>query len=437
MSLTNLQINEVYDHVVRGQKQWQRTPLEDRIKMVSHFSTLLAEQKDFLARILTEDMGKPIKQSRKEIESVRGRIQFFIENASHWLSTKNVGSGQEISYDPLGVIANISAWNYPYLVGINVIIPALISGNAVLYKPSEYAIETGRKIEELLHTAGVPQDVFVACIGDGSVGEQLLDLPLDGYFFTGSVSTGQHIAKRVAEKLVPIGLELGGKDPLYVTNEVDNIEEVAAACVEGCFYNAGQSCCAVERLYVHADVYGPFIKHFVERTKKLKVGNPFDEQTDIGPLGRPQQVSFLEEQVREALALGATMVLGDENKDVGKGFFTPTILIDTNHSMSLMKEESFGPLIGVQKVSSDSEAIRLMGDTQYGLTAAVYTNNHERAKSILDELDVGTAYINCCDSVSPHLPWSGRKHSGLGTTLSYLGILAFVHPKGWHYVISK
>ncbi len=430
MSLINQQLNDTYQQVAEGQKKWRQTKLEDRVKMISHFSTLLAEQNDFLARILTEDMGKPIKQSRKEIEDVRGRIQFFIENASHWLSPKNVGSGQEITYDPLGVIANISAWNYPYLVGVNVIVPALIAGNAVLYKPSEYATETGKKIEQLLHASGIPQDVFIACTGDGSVGEQLLDLPLDGYFFTGSVTTGQHIAKRVAEKLVPVGLELGGKDPLYVTNEVDSLEEVANACVDGCFYNAGQSCCAVERLYVHADVYDQFIKHFVEGTKQLKVGDPFDEHTDIGPLGRPQHVSFLSEQTREALDKGATIVLGKETEGIDQGFFPPTILINTDHSMSIMKEESFGPLIGIQKVSDDTEAIRLMSDTPYGLTAAVYTNNHDRAKNILQELDVGTAYINCCDSVSPHLPWSGRKLSGLGTTLSYLGILAFVHPKG-------
>jgi acyl-CoA reductase-like NAD-dependent aldehyde dehydrogenase len=429
----NLQIEEIYKYLAEGQKDWKKTELMERVKMISHFSNLLAEQKEFLAKILTEEMGKPITQSRNEIEGVRGRIQFFMENAAHWLSPKNVGSGQEITYDPLGVIANISAWNYPYLVGINVIVPALIAGNAVLYKPSEYTSETGRKIEQLLHTAGIPPNVFTTCIGDGSVGDKLLDLPLDGYFFTGSVATGKHIAKRVAEKLVPVGLELGGKDPVYVTEEIDSIKDVAKACVEGCFYNAGQSCCAVERLYVHQNIYDEFTYHFIEETKRLKVGNPFDENTDIGPLGRAQHVSFLNEQIRDALQQGANLALGGESQDTERGFFSPTVLINTNHSMNLMKDESFGPIIGIQKTTSDNEAIQLMGDTQYGLTAAVYTNNHDRAKMILQTLDVGTAYINCCDRVSPHLPWSGRKNSGLGTTLSYLGILAFVHPKGWHF----
>jgi acyl-CoA reductase-like NAD-dependent aldehyde dehydrogenase len=229
-----------------------------------------------------------------------------------------------------------------------------------------------------------------------------------------------------------VGLELGGKDPLYVTDEIADLKKTANAVAEGCFYNNGQSCCAVERVYVHERVYDELIRHFKDETLALKAGDPSKREFLQGALTRPSQIGFLESQIEDALAQGAKILAGGKRIPGAGSFFEPTALIDVNHSMKVMREESFGPIIGIQKVKNDQEAITLMNDTEYGLTASVYSTNLDRAKSILAEINSGTAYINCCDRVSPYLPWSGRKHSGLGATLSTLGILAFTQPRGWH-----
>jgi len=283
-----------------------------------------------------------------------------------------------------------------------------------------------------LHKAGVPENVFQAIIGGKDAGETLLQLPLDGYFFTGSYKTGKHIYETVAPKMVPCQLELGGKDPMYVTDDNMDIKSVAKAAAEGAFYNTGQSCCAVERIYLHHNVYEDFIDEFVKEVKQLKIGNPVEDGVFIGPVTRKEQLEFLQRQVEDALQKGAKLLAGGKNID-GKGYyFEPTILVNADHKMSVMKEESFGPLIGIRKVKDDEEAIALMQDTEFGLTAAVYSDSRERAEQILQKINTGTVYWNCCDRVSANLPWSGRKHSGIGTTLSYMGIRAFVKPKAYH-----
>lgn len=425
-----------YQELRKGANTWREWPLRERVGCIEKFSQLLREGEKELTQTLTAEVGKPIKQSLGELQGARGRIEYFVEQAERWLCTRQVnndGQTEEmLVFEPLGVVANISAWNYPYLVGVNVIVPALIAGNAILYKPSEYATLTGLYIQQLLHDAGVPKDVFVAVVGDGRVGQYLTDLPLDGYFFTGSVTTGRKIATAVAAKLVPVGLELGGKDPLYVTDDVSDVTGAADSCVDGCFYNNGQSCCAVERVYVHEKVYKPFLEAFVAKVKTLKVGDPTAETTEQGPVTRPQQIQFLQEHVEDAVKKGAQIVLGGKPHATLQNAFEPTVLVSVDHSMQVMREETFGPVVGIQRVRDDDEAVELMNDTDYGLTAAVYCSNQERAQNILRRLDVGTAYVNCCDRVSPHLPWSGQRDSGLGATLSYLGILAFVHPKGYH-----
>jgi acyl-CoA reductase-like NAD-dependent aldehyde dehydrogenase len=335
-------------------------------------------------------------------------------------------------YEPLGVIANISAWNYPYLVGVNVFIPALIGGNGVFYKPSEYSTLTGIHIQRLLVQAGVPENVFQLVTGKGKAGEWLLQLPLDGYFFTGSYRTGRHIAERVAPKLVPCQLELGGKDPLYVMDDVEDIDKVAAAALEGVVYNNGQSCCAVERIYVQGGVYDAFVQSYTDQVRKMVVGDPGDAATEIGPLSRPGQLEFLLQQIADAVEKGATLLFGGR-RVMRKGYFIePAVLVDVHHGMKLMIEESFGPVVGIQRVKDDEEAVALMTDTEYGLTAAVYSKSYERAERVMRQLNTGTVYWNCCDRVSATVPWSGRKHSGLGMTLSYQGIRAFVQPKAYH-----
>jgi acyl-CoA reductase-like NAD-dependent aldehyde dehydrogenase len=337
-----------------------------------------------------------------------------------------------IRYEPLGVIGNISAWNYPYLVGTNVFIPALLAGNAVLYKPSEHASLTGCEIASLLKAAGVPDSVFQVAIGGAAVGECMLDLPLNGYFFTGSYRTGKHIYEKVAPKMVICQCELGGKDPLYVTDDIDDINAVAAATADGAFYNNGQSCCAVERIYVHEKVADAYIRSFTEAVASWKTGGPMEEGTYFGPLARKEQLSVLEDQVTDALQKGARLLLGGKRMDQPGYYFEPTILTHVDHRMKVMRDESFGPIIGIMVVKDDAEAIEKMKDTEYGLTASVYSKEKERALKILEQIDSGTGYWNCCDRVSAAVPWSGRKHSGFGSTLSHAGLRAFTQPKAYH-----
>jgi acyl-CoA reductase-like NAD-dependent aldehyde dehydrogenase len=308
---------------------------------------------------------------------------------------------------------------------------ALVAGNAVLYKPSEFASLTGLKMTELLHQAGIPKDVFACVIGDAIVGEAMLEADLDGYYFTGSYATGKYIAQRVAAKLVPIQLELGGKDALYVMEDIGNISEVAINAAEGAFYNAGQSCCSVERIYVHEKIYTAFVEAFVEEVATYKIGDPTQADTFIGPLTRPQQVEFIIDQIEDAQKKGAVLKYGGVKWGTKGNFLSPTVLANVNHKMKVMREESFGPVIGIQKVKNDEEALAFMQDTDYGLTAAIFSSNEARAQKMFEQLNVGTVYWNCCDRVSPNLPWSGRKKSGLGATLSVSGIRAFTQPKAY------
>lgn len=430
-------IKEKFDLLQLNQPAWQKVPLAERVKVLMSFSDLLAENIENLAMILTNEVGKPLQQSRNEIIGATKRIQWLASNAEKYLSPETMTFEErleeKIVYEPLGVVCNISAWNYPYLVGINVFVPALLAGNTVMYKPSEYATLTGLEIEKLLKEAGIPENVFQVAAGAGAVGEVLLNLPFDGYFFTGSYKTGKHIYEKVAQKMVPCQCELGGKDPLYVAEDVADIISVAAGTADGAFYNNGQSCCAVERIYVHEKVYEDYVAEFVKEVKSWKAGQPTEEGIYIGPLSRKDQLAVLKQQVKDAVEKGATIVTGGQQLNKRGYFFQPTVLTNVNHTMSVMKDESFGPVIGIMKVKSDEEAIELMQDSEYGLTAAVYSSDKSRAENILRQINTGTGYWNCCDRVSPALPWSGRKHSGFGTTLSYTGLRAFTKPKAWHF----
>lgn len=429
-------VENKYIKVRGGQPAWYRKPLKERIEILARFNELLEENAEELAQTLTAEVGKPISQARGEIRGARGRVRFFLQNSEKYLTDEVVheetGLTEKIVYEPLGLIANISAWNYPYLVGVNVFVPALIAGCGVLYKPSEHATLTGLHIHDLLEKAGVPGNVFQIVIGGAEAGNALLNLPLDGYFFTGSYKTGKHIYEKVAPKMVPCQLELGGKDPMYVAADNANIAKVAEAAVEGCMYNAGQSCCAVERIYVHTDVYDSFLDAFMKELENWKIGDPTNDKTQIGPLTREEQITVLEEQVKDAVNKGAKLLAGGKRADRDGYYFEPTVVVDAHQSMKIMQEESFGPIIGIQKVASDIEAIALMQDTEYGLTSAVYCDDKEHAEQILSQMNSGSVYWNCCDRVSANLPWSGRKHSGIGVTLSHLGIRAFTHPKGYH-----
>jgi acyl-CoA reductase-like NAD-dependent aldehyde dehydrogenase len=419
-----------------AQPAWALTPLAQRLAVVRRFRELVVAQTPELARTTTREMGKPITQARRELEGLLGRIDFFLEHVERELADEVVLSEPEleerITHEPLGVIANVSAWNYPYFVGMNVLLPALLTGNAVVYKPSEYATLTGLELVRALHDSGLPEGVLSAVVGGGRVGAALLEQRVDGVFFTGSHATGVEIARAVAPKLVRLQLELGGKDPVYVCDDVD-VASVAPAIADGAFYNTGQSCCAVERVYVHERVWQPFVERFVSEVQGFKLGDPFDEQTYIGPLARRElALGDLERHVADARDKGAELLTGGRRVDRPGWYFEPTVVVGVTHEMLVMNEESFGPIIGLMKVTGDEDAAQKMADTRYGLTAAVYSRDRGRAERLLRRLPVGSAYWNCCDRVSPRLPWSGRRDSGMGCTLSTYGIEAFLQPKAFH-----
>ncbi|HEY0655661.1 MAG TPA: aldehyde dehydrogenase family protein [Chryseosolibacter sp.] len=433
---TRQTLSTKFDLLKAGQVEWNRVNLAERIDVIKNFSALLERDIEQLAKDLTAEVGKPLQQSRNEVNGARTRIKWLTENALKFLSDEKMSDdgtmAEWISYEPLGVICNISAWNYPYLVGVNVFVPALLAGNAVLYKPSEYATLTGLNIERLLKQAGIPDKAFQVGIGAKETGEVLLDLPFAGYFFTGSYKTGKYIYERVSAKMVPCQCELGGKDPVYVADDIADIKAVAAGTADGAFYNNGQSCCAVERIYVHEKIYDRYVDEFAREVRSWKIGEPTADGVYIGPLTRKDQLSVIEKQIADAVKGGAKILTGGKRISRKGYYFEPTVLTEVSNVMSVMRDESFGPVIGIMKVKDDQEAISMMNDTEYGLTSAVYSASESRAKQILSTVDSGTGYWNCCDRVSAAVPWSGRKHSGFGSTLSHAGLRAFTKPKAYH-----
>jgi acyl-CoA reductase-like NAD-dependent aldehyde dehydrogenase len=435
-------IAQKYSAARTAQPAWQQLGLAKRLEIIRRFRDRVEKDMEEAALLLTREVGKPIAQSRNELKGLLARLDFFLTETEKTIATETVfrdGTAliEEIEHEPLGVIANISAWNYPWFVGSNVYLPALLTGNAVLYKPSEFALLSGLTMARYLHEAGVPKDIFAVIAGRGEAGALLLEQPIDGVFFTGSVATGRKIAEAAAKKFIKVQLELGGKDPVYVTDDVD-VKAAAEATADGAMYNTGQSCCSVERLYVHEKIYDVFIDHFVQTVHGFRMGDPEQADTYIGALTRGKAAyDFLKYQIDDALSKGGRLLCGGRlapRKGQGEGgyFLEPTVIANVNHSMSLMREESFGPVIGVMRVKDDAEAQQLMNDTEYGLTAAVYCRDEQRARRILQGVNAGSAYINCCDRVSPRLPWSGRRNSGVGLTLSKYGIEAFTRPKAWH-----
>ncbi len=418
-----------------AQPAWAAVPMADKLAIIQRFRAGLVAELDTLALTLTQEMGKPVSQAKNEINGLLGRIDFFVEQAERAVADEHVFDGggmhEQISHVPLGVVANTSAWNYPYFVGCNVIVPALLTGNVVLYKPSEHATLSGRNITRLLHAAGVPAAALQCLVGGGAVGAALLEQRIDGLFFTGSHATGQRIAVTLAPRLVKLQLELGGKDPTYVRADA-NVKAAAESLADGAMYNNGQSCCSVERIYVHASVHDEFVRHFLATVATFKLGNPQAVDTYIGAITRAPQLAVLEAQVADAVAKGATLCTGGQRRPGPGNWFEPTVLTEVDHRMELMREESFGPVIGIQKVSGDEEAVSLMNDTRYGLTAGVFTADEAAARALLARVNAGSVYWNCCDRVSPRLPWSGHGDSGLGLTLSTHGIQTFTRPKAWH-----
>jgi acyl-CoA reductase-like NAD-dependent aldehyde dehydrogenase/uncharacterized protein YceH (UPF0502 family) len=433
--------SEITQKITRAraaQPAWSARDYSARADALRAFRDLIEAEADECAQLTTQEMGKPITQSRNEVRAVLERVDWNITNVAEVTAPRTVSEGdvtERITYEPVGVVAHISAWNYPYFVALNSIVPALLTGNAVLYKPSEHATLTGLRIVDLLHRAGVPVDVVQSVVGGGATGAALVAGDVDMVCFTGSYATGRRVAQAAAERLLRVQLELGGKDAAYVADDVD-VDTAALAVAEGAFYNAGQSCSAIERVYVHEAVHDAFVDALTSVVSSYRVGPPTDEATDVGPLARAAQVDVLATQVDGATARGAKLLTGGRRIEGPGNWFAPTVLSDVDDNMSLMRDESFGPVIGVARVSSDDDAIAHMDDTEYGLGAAVFTRDESRAERILGRLDVGNAYWNTSDRSCVRLPWAGRRHSGTGVSMSAAGVRTFVREKSWHLATS-
>jgi acyl-CoA reductase-like NAD-dependent aldehyde dehydrogenase/uncharacterized protein YceH (UPF0502 family) len=431
------EVEQKVERARRAQPAWAARSYPERAALVRAFRDLLEAEIEECARTTTREMGKPITQSRAEVRAVRQRIDWNLDHVGDVIAPRDVtpttqdGVGERVTYEPVGLVAHVSAWNYPYFVGLNTIVPALLVGNAVLYKPSEHATLTGLRLVDLMHRAGVPVDVVQTVVGGGAAGAALVAADVDMVCFTGSYPTGRAVARAVADRFIRLQLELGGKDGAYVCDDVD-VDATAFAAAEGAFYNGGQSCAAIERMYVHEAVYDRFVDALGEVVGAYRVADPEDEQTDVGPLARAEQLDVIEGQIADALGKGAKVLVGGRRIDRPGSWFEPTVLVDVDPHMRIMRDETFGPVIGVQRVRDDAHAAACLDDTEFGLGAAVFTRDRARAERILGALDVGNAYWNRSDRSSVHLPWSGRRHSGIGVSMSESGIRALVREKAWH-----
>jgi acyl-CoA reductase-like NAD-dependent aldehyde dehydrogenase len=423
---------------------WSGLPLTERMEYVSRFVKAIEDDKEEIATEITWQMGRPISQSPGEINGFAERARHMISIAEQALKPhkpeEKDGFERWIEHRPLGVIVVLSPWNYPYLTSVNAIVPALVAGNTVILKHSMQTPLVAERYLKAAATAGLPKGVFqilhlnhentAALIGNPSVA---------GVFFTGSVEGGLAVQKALTDKFVPCGLELGGKDPAYVRADV-NLEYAVSNLVEGSFFNSGQSCCGIERIYIHEAVYDQFVEAFVALTKKYVLGNSLDPATTIGPMVKTSAADFVRKQISEAIDQGATALI-DESlfpaSQKGTPYLAPQVLINVDHSMEVMTEESFGPVVGIMKVSNDTEAVMLMNDSKYGLTASLWTEDTSKARELGQALETGTVFMNRCDYLDPALAWTGVKNTGRGITLSSLGYQQVTRAKSYHLKIKK
>ncbi len=415
---------------------WHRLPVDERVQRVNQGLDYFRDHAEEVAREITLQMGKPITEARGEVKTFFARAEYMVSIAKDTLAPEIVpakpGFHLRIEQAPLGVVYNIAPWNYPLLTAVNVVVPALLAGNTVLLKHSPLTPLVGRHFEQAF-TQGDPPNLVTHLVVTNAQASRLIDDPRINYVaFTGSVATGTTVYRRAASRLLGVGLELGGKDPAYVAEDAD-LDFAVANIVEGACYNAGQSCCAVERVYVHRTRYRDFLDRAHALLTRYRLGNPLDEETTMGPLTRRDALRFLDGQVKDAVRRGARLLLGGTRLPGTRGnFFAPTLLADVSNRAKVMQEESFGPLVPVAPVADDAEAIALMNDSRFGLTASVWTRDRERVERLARDLDVGTVFQNRCDYLDPSLPWTGARDSGIGSTLSRYGFYHLTRRKAMH-----
>lgn len=419
---------------------WRQVPIAERAAVCERMVQQMESMADDIAVELAHQMGRPVRFGANEIRGgFQERARHMMSLAADSLADVPVaapdGFRKFIRRDPLGSVLVVAPWNYPYLCAVNSVVPALLAGNSVILKHATQTLLCAERLSAAFAAAGLPDGVFQHVVAThDDVATMIADPRIDFVVFTGSVEGGHVMQRRAGERFIGTGLELGGKDPSYVRPDCD-LAETVGENVDGSFFNSGQSCCAIERIYVHADVYDEFVAGFVALTRDYVLGNPLHEHTTIGPMVSARAADEVREQIAEAIAGGAVALVSESDFEAstpGSPYLGPTVLVGVDHSMRVMTEESFGPVIGIMKVASDEEAIALMNDSRYGLTASVWTSDTEAAISIGDLVSTGTAYMNRCDYVDPALVWTGVKDTGRGQALGQFGFDSLTRLKSFH-----
>jgi len=422
-----------------AQMTWRQVPLPDRLGVIERFVAWFEEHRDVVAEEITRQMGQPIGHTPWEIRGLAERARYMASIAEETLRDlvpePKAGFQRFIRREPVGVAFVISPWNYPLLTAVNAVVPAVIAGNAVILKHSPQTPLCAERFAEAFAAAGLPTGVFQFLHLSDAAADRLVASPeVDFVAFTGSVGVGHLVQRAAANRFIGVGLELGGKDPAYVRADAD-LDRAVENLVDGAFFNAGQSCCAVERIYVDARISRQFIDGFVALTESYRLGDPLDASTTLGPVVSQSAARRVREQVAEAIGRGARALVDERRfarSEPESLYLAPQILVDVTHDMRLMTEETFGPAVGIQVVADDDQAVERMNDSRYGLTASVWTRDSKAAAALGERIEAGTIFMNRCDYLDPALAWTGVKDSGHGCTLSRFGFDAFTRLKSFH-----
>jgi acyl-CoA reductase-like NAD-dependent aldehyde dehydrogenase len=441
---SDLEVDATLAKAKQVQREWKLVPVKERASICRRMVATLVEKAGQLGTELTWQMGRPVRYSPMEIQrGFQERALYMIDIAETELADIAIEPKDNfrrfIRRDPVGVVLALMPWNYPYLCSVNVVVPAIMAGNAVILKPAAQTPLVAESYAEAFRLAGLPQGVFeILCLSHDQVERLIRDPRVDFVAFTGSVDGGHAVQQAAGARFIGTGLELGGKDPAYVRADAF-LDQTIENLVDGVFFNSGQSCCAVERIYVHQDVWGKFLDGFVDLTNKYVLDNPLHPETTLGPLVHERAAASVREKVSEAVSKGAKALIDPvkfaKNKE-GTPYLAPQVLVDVDHRMTAMMEETFGPVAPLMRVRDDSEAIRLMNDSHYGLTASIWTADVDAAIEVGNQIETGTWFMNRCDYLDPMLAWTGVKDSGHGCTLSRLGYAALTQPKSFHLRLS-
>ena len=434
--LTEAEARDVVARARAAQPAWAARTIADRVALVRKAVAIIGKQTDRMAQELAHQMGRPVRFGG-EFGGFNERASYMADIAEEALAPMVIEDSdtatRKITREPQGVVYVIAPWNYPYMTAINTVAPALIAGNTVVLKHAAQTLKVGEHLAEALHAAGVPEDVFQNVVFSHEVSSALLaDRAFDFVNFTGSVAGGRAVERDAAGTFTPVATELGGKDPGYVRADAD-LDAAVDGLMDGAMFNSGQCCCGIERIYVHESLYDAFVEKAVAWVKGQKLGNPLAEDSTVGPMANVRFAATVRAQIEDAVANGATALIETMEADDGAAYLTPQILTGVTHDMEVMREESFGPVVGIMPVKDDEEAIALMNDCQYGLTAAVFTKDVEAMNAIAPRLETGTVFMNRCDYLDPALCWTGCKNTGHGAGLSVLGYHALTRPKSHHY----